>query len=53
MAAHDLLDDSRYKALFMTELEIAYMWTGKAIRDEQVARAGTRHEPSTFPRFFY
>lgn len=29
------LSTSRYKSLFMTALEEAYMWTGKSIRDEQ------------------
>jgi hypothetical protein len=32
------LEDSRAKNLFLTYLEIAYMWSGKAIRDEQIAR---------------
>lgn len=36
--ANSALPDSRPKSLFMTALEEAYMWTGKAIRDEQVAR---------------
>ena len=31
------LKDGRAKALVMTKLEEAYMWIGKAIRDEQVA----------------
>lgn len=30
------LKDGRAKALVMTKLEEAYMWVGKAIRDEQV-----------------
>lgn len=30
--------DSRPKSLFLTALEEAYMWTGKAIRDEQIER---------------
>jgi hypothetical protein len=34
------LADSRAKSLLMTSLEEAYMWTGKAIRDEQIARGG-------------
>lgn len=29
------LQDSRPRSLFLTALEEAYMWTGKAIRDEQ------------------
>lgn len=36
--AENTLIDGRPKALLMTSLESAYMWTGKAIRDEQVAR---------------
>lgn len=32
------LPDSRAKSLLMTALEEAYMWTGKAIRDEQMER---------------
>ena len=32
------LTEGRAKALVLTHLEIAYMWTGKAIRDAQVAR---------------
>jgi hypothetical protein len=34
----DALPDSRAKSLCLTALEEAYMWTGKAIRDEQIAR---------------
>lgn len=30
--------DSRAKSLVFTKLEEAYMWVGKAIRDEQVKR---------------
>ena len=33
-----VLPDSRWKSLFMTHLEIAYMAIGKAIRDEQIKR---------------
>jgi hypothetical protein len=40
MAADDLLDNSRAKSLLMTALEEAYMWSGKAIRDEQIKRGG-------------
>lgn len=36
--ANIALPDSRPKSLFMTALEEAYMWTGKAIRDEQISR---------------
>lgn len=35
-----LLEDGRAKSLFFTALEEAYMWTGKAIRDEQIQRNG-------------
>lgn len=32
------LPDGRAKALCLTALEESYMWTGKAIRDEQIGR---------------
>lgn len=32
------LNDGRAKSLVLTHLEEAYMWTGKAIRDEQIAK---------------
>jgi len=32
------LKPGRAQSLVMTYLEIAYMWTGKALRDEQIAR---------------
>ena len=35
------LPKSRWKSLFMTHLEIAYMAVGKAIRDEQIKRDDT------------
>lgn len=38
--AQDALPDGRAKSLVMTKLEEAYMWVGKAIRDEQVAKRG-------------
>lgn len=38
------LPDGRAKALAITHLEIAYMWIGKSIRDEQVARTGKSEE---------
>lgn len=42
----DALPDSRAKSLVMTHLEEAYMWTGKAIRDAQIARESqTEHIP--------
>lgn len=34
------LTESRPRSLALTKLEEAYMWVGKAIRDEQVARVG-------------
>lgn len=40
------LGNSREKALLMTALEEAYMWTGKAIRNEVFERQGKiSHEP--------
>lgn len=32
------LDSARARALVLTKLEEAYMWVGKAIRDDQIAR---------------
>ena len=34
------LGQSRPASLAMTKLEEAYMWIGKAIRDDQIARDG-------------
>jgi len=34
------LKEGRAKSLVLTKLEEAYMWCGKAIRDEQIARNG-------------
>lgn len=34
------LPDSRAKALVLTKIEEAYMWVGKAIRDNQIALGG-------------
>lgn len=34
------LTPTREQALILTNLEVAYMWTGKAIRNAQVARTG-------------
>lgn len=40
------LKDSRPKSLLKTALEEAYMWTGKAIRDEQIERSSNpAHTP--------
>ena len=40
------LPDSREKSLCLTALEEAYMWTGKAIRDAQIARGSQpQHVP--------
>lgn len=40
------LKEGRAKSLVMTYLEIAYMWTGKALRDEQIVRdPSTAHAP--------
>jgi hypothetical protein len=36
-----LLQSPRAKALALTKLEEAYMWIGKAIRDDQIARNET------------
>lgn len=35
------LKSPRAKALALTKLEEFYMWTGKAIRDDQITRNGT------------
>ena len=41
------LVNGRARSLFFTYLEVAYMWTGKAIRDEQIGRDNmTVHEPA-------
>lgn len=40
----DRLPDGRPKSLIYTKLEEAYMWTGKAIRDDQIARNGFAEE---------
>ena len=42
----DLLPPGRARSLLSTKLEEAYMWTGKAIRDEQIARNNASHEPA-------
>jgi len=42
----DALPNSREKSLCLTALEEAYMWTGKAIRDAQIARGSMpEHTP--------
>lgn len=38
--AEQLLPKGRAQALVLTKLEESYMWVGKAIRDEQIARNG-------------
>ena len=37
----DKLEDGRAKSLVLTHLEIAYMWTGKQIRDTQISKRGS------------
>lgn len=39
-----LLRDGRAKSLVLTKLEEAYMWIGKAIRDQQITRNGGAEE---------
>lgn len=41
MSINDLLISPRAKALALTKLEECYMWVGKAIRDDQIARNGS------------
>lgn len=36
--ASEHLVEGRAKSLLLTHLEEAYMWTGKALRDQQIAR---------------
>lgn len=38
------LKPGRAQSLVLTKLEEAYMWVGKAIRDEQIARNGSAEE---------
>lgn len=38
------LAGSRAQSLIMTHLEEAFMWVGKAIRDDQLARLGKTRE---------
>ncbi len=43
---NELLSDSRYKSLCITDLEKAYMWIGKALRDETIGRTPiVQHKP--------
>lgn len=35
------ISEGRAKSLALTKLEEAYMWVGKAIRDEQIKRNGS------------
>lgn len=37
----EIFQDGRAKSLVFTKLEEAYMWVGKGIRDEQIARNGS------------
>jgi len=39
-ASVNVLADGRAKSLVLTKLEEAYMWVGKSIRDDQIARTG-------------
>jgi hypothetical protein len=44
--AEQNLEESRARSLLLTALEEAYMWTGKAIRDEQIKRGvAAEHAP--------
>lgn len=40
-AVNAFLSSPRAKALVLTKLEEAYMWVGKAIRDDQIERNGS------------
>ena len=46
----ETLPNGREKALLLTYLEIAYMWTGKVIRDDQIARTNAPHEAHRSPQ---
>lgn len=37
----EAMDKGRAQSLALTKLEEAYMWVGKALRDEQIARNGS------------
>jgi len=41
------LTSPRAKALVLTKLEEAYMWIGKAIRDDQIKRGGSSEDVPT------
>lgn len=36
----EALEDGRAKSLVLTKLEEAYMWIGKALRDQQIKNCG-------------
>jgi len=38
---NDILNDGRAKSIALTKLEEVYMWIGKQIRDDQIARNGS------------
>ena len=44
--ANRMLPQGRALSLVLTKLEEAYMWVGKAIRDEQIARNPQTEEQS-------
>lgn len=39
-----LIESPRAKALALTKLEEFYMWIGKAVRDDQIARGGSSED---------
>jgi hypothetical protein len=43
--AANVLPPGRAKSLFLTSLEEAYMWIGKAIRDDQLQKRGGDEQP--------
>ena len=43
-ALAETLPNGREKSLLLTYLEIAYMWTGKVIRDDQIVRTNAPYE---------